>query len=75
MTRRPGLAGQDQRANDRRRVRRHVIRVITYRPGVPSGEAPIECECGWEGTGGQWMAHRGFDPAAHGRSREIDDDG
>lgn len=38
--------------------RRHTIERIHYERGVPSEEAPIECDCGWTGRAGDFVAHR-----------------
>ena len=59
----PNFGNSPQPPGNVRRKRKHIIKSIHYAAGIqPKGydSAPMECECGWSGTAGEWPAHRGL---------------
>jgi hypothetical protein len=60
---RPSLVPGDPKATARNRsTAKHLIARVHWPEKVRPEEydgCPIECQCGWEGKVGEWLAHRG----------------
>lgn len=41
-----------------RPVRKHIIAMVNYSTGRPTNEAPMLCECGWQGKSEDWDGHK-----------------
>ena len=37
---------------------KHRIALISHRQGRPSSEAPVVCDCGWQGIALDWQQHK-----------------